>query len=287
MGELWEVRRGRPPRRPAPARPPDRPRPAARASAADLIIEMQRGVGNHAVARAVVAARSAPARVLQRKNLEQTGWIGGLETLPDKRRLVSDGRDVHIYAQAVERSDNRLAAQQAAAKANAQLGAQVDDEAWKAWHLRSNEKWTRRNEQLDDPRLKALDPFFYAVRVPFAHEGKDEQIEIYFQHAALWTAYVQAIFDTSNPATKPLPTMYDVKATGPFGANEPSTTFPREHEWHAYSNVHDVDRPKQDVFESTTGRAASMRTRSSWAREPAGGACVPTRVGCATTRCSS
>jgi hypothetical protein len=104
--------------------------------------------------------------------------------------------------------------------------------------------------------LKALDPFFYAVRVPFAHEGKDEQIEIYFQHAALWTAYVQAIFDTSNPATKPLPTMYDVKATGPLGANEPSKSIPREHEWRAYSNVHDVDHPKQDVFESTTGGGA-------------------------------
>ena len=219
---------------------------------------MQRRVGNHAVARAVAAARSAPARVLQRMNLEQTRWVDGLETLTDKRPLVTDGRRVNVYAQVVGHSDDRFAAQQAAAEANARLGAKVDDEAWNVWRLRSNEKWTRPGQRLDDARLRALDPFYYAVRVPFTHEGRNEQIELYFQHAAMWTAYVQAISDTSNPATKPLPTMYDIKAKGASGRNVPSTSFPPTHEWHAYSNVHDVEpSPGETLFESTTGGEAS------------------------------
>jgi hypothetical protein len=216
---------------------------------------MQRRVGNPAVARAVAAARSAPSPVLQRMNLEQTRWIGGLETLKDRRPLVSDGRRVNVYAQVVGHSDNRFAAQQAAAEANARIGARVDDEARNAWHKGSNEKWTRPGQALDDAGLRALDPFFYAVRVPFTHEGQNEQIELYFQHAAMWTAYVQAIFDTSNPATKPLPTMYDIK--GASGRNVPSTSIPPKHEWHAYSNVHDVDpRSEKTLFESTTGGEA-------------------------------
>jgi hypothetical protein len=191
-------------------------------------------------------------------NLEQTRWMDGLTTLPGKRGLVSDDRRVNVYAQVVGRSGDRFTAQLAAAEANARLGARVDDEAWKAWRLGSNEKWTRPGEALDDARLRKVDPFFYAVRVPFAHEGGEEQIEMYFQHAAKWTAYVQAIFDTSNPATKPLPTMYDITGRGTEGANVPSTSFPPEHEWHAYSNVHDVeDRPKKTLFERTTGGRAS------------------------------
>jgi hypothetical protein len=258
MDALRELRRGRTPRRPASALAPGRRHPAADASAADLLLGMQRRVGNHAIARAVAAARSARSPVLQRKNLEQTRWIGGLETLTGKRPLVTDGRRVNVYAQVVGHSDDRLAAQLAAAEANARLGARIDNEAWKAWRLGSNEKWTRPGQRLDDGGLNTLDPFYYAVRVPFTHEGQDEQIELYFQHAAAWTAYVQAIFDTSNPATKPLPTMYDVKATGASGRNVPSTSFPPTHEWHAYSNVHDVDpRSEQTLFESTTGGRAS------------------------------
>lgn len=219
---------------------------------------MQRRVGNHAVARAVAAARRAPSPVLQRMNLEQTRWVNGLETLTDKRPLVTDGRRVNVYAQVVGHSDDRFAAQQAAAEANARLGARVDDEASRAWRLGSNEKWTRLGQPLDDARVRALDPFFYAVRVPFTHEGQNEQIELYFQHAAMWTAYVQAIFDTSNPATKPLPTMYDINAIGASGRNVPSTSFPPRHEWHAYSNVHDVEHgSEKTLFESTTGGGAS------------------------------
>jgi hypothetical protein len=256
MDALREVRPGRTPRRRAPAPAPDRPHPAARAPAAAVLIGMQRRVGNHAVARTVAAAR-ARSPVLQRMNLEQTRWIDGLTTLEGKRRLVSDGRFVNLYAQVVGRSDDRFAAQKAAAEANARLGAQVDDKALETWRLGSNEKWTRPGAPLDDARQRTLDPFFYAVRVPFAHEGSDEQIEMYFQHAAMWTAYVQAIFDTSNPATKPLPTMYDLKAPGAWGANVPSTSFPPKHEWHAYSNVHDVERrPRETLFESTTGGGA-------------------------------
>ena len=257
------VRRDRRQRSPGP--PPTRDRLRAGSSATDVLMGLQRRLGNHAVARIVTGARSAvdgpraarggaPSPVLQRMNLEQTRWAPQLASLNSRRRLVTDGRDANVYVQVLDRSGDRLTAQEAAAVANARLGERIDDEASRAWGLGSNEKWTRPGEPLNDARQRTLDPFFYGVRVPFDHEGQTEQLELYFQHAAAWTAYIQAIFDTSNPATKPLPTMYDVSRQRP---NLPSSDpIPRE-EWRAYSNVHDVDpRARRSLFERTTGGEA-------------------------------
>jgi hypothetical protein len=196
------------------------------------VLALQRAVGNTAVAGLL-----GGGAIVQRKNLEQTAWLGDLKTDKGTRQVVGDGRDVKVYMD--ERSTpaaNKLEAFQKAAELNAKVGKTVDDKAASDWGINdSNQKWTGKYQELNKSTLEKVDPFFYEALVSFPKGDTTEYLGFMFQHAAAYTGYVEAILDTSNPGAQGVPSMYDVNTEhGLAGTENPDKGRNLK-----FSNVHD------------------------------------------------
>lgn len=181
---------------------------------------------------------------VQRKTLAATGWLPNLDEAGVKRSLVgSEAWPVNSYAEEAPAVANRTAALRAAAARNAHVGKTVDQKAQADFRLDTNRKWTPRLDQLetDNP---TIDPFFYAVAVPFGPpNGKKERVEFTFQHSKEMTGYVESVHDTTNPATKSVPSMYvagvgaaNTGTTGTFNATTGSYTNNK------FTNVHEYEK---------------------------------------------
>ena len=213
-------------------------------------------------------APSTPA--IRRMSLEQTKWERGVEDIGE-RQLVSDGRTVHVYHQQVAaEAGDKTKALQAAGASNAALGKLLDNKAVAEWRVRdSNDKWTRRDQALDQADLEWLDPFFYAVTVPFKVADQKHQLELLFQHASNWTGYVEAIYDSTNPATGAVPTMYDIGAAKPLkGVDSGHWRNPE------YSNVHEAHGTDPLIDATGGGGEASFDAYTKIAGEGARWQCV-------------
>lgn len=210
------------------------------------ILRLQQTVGNKVVTRMLQnASPSKPSsgKVIQRKNLEQANLNTGLETEKTKRTLVSDGREVKIFAQGklphvtgADKKEARTKALQKAGELNGLLGKRVDDHAEATWGIRnSNDKWTKKNENLDDNSLNKVDPFFYEAIVQMDIGDETQSLGLFYQHAAQWTGYVEAIFDPTNDAAHDFPTMFDKNEDTTVAKSDKNLRNPK------YSNVHDQD----------------------------------------------
>jgi hypothetical protein len=222
---------------------PNAKRPIGAAGIAGL----QRAVGNTAVAGLL-----GGGGIVQRKNLEQTGWLSDLEPEQHPRTVVGDGRDVKVYK--AERSTpaaNKLEGFQKAAELNAHVGKTVDDKAASVWGIRgSNQKWTEKDvDELNKGSLNKIDPFFYEALVSFPKDEMTQYLGFMFQHAASYTGYVEAILDTSNPGAQGVPSMYD-KGTesGKKGTEDPDKGRNLK-----FSNVHDLTKSSNLLTLSGSG----------------------------------
>jgi hypothetical protein len=168
--------------------------------------------------------------VLQRKNLGQMNLAQGLTDENKTYELVGDGRKVKSYSeQASATATDKLAALNKAAEMNSIIGKRTEKETW-------TPKWVN----LDDNSKNTLDPFFYKVVVPFKENNKDERIVLYFQHALLFTGYVESIFDSTNVSTTGFATMY------------PKENTPQD-KTRKYSNVHAKTKAAK-LIDLTTGK---------------------------------
>lgn len=232
------------------------------------------------LARAVATRAAARGGVLQRMTLEQTGWLPDLEDI-GTRTLVTDNRKVRMYYKAAPEAPSKGAALASAAAVNARVGKVTDDQAYatwsgeKAWPARdawnSNHKWTPSTDTLGDAGLKSLDPFFLAVKVPFKKGEERHTLELTYQHAANWTGYVESVSDSSNVATRAVPSMYDLDSEDSLKGTRPDG----EH-WRnlLYSNKHDTDPGKNLLVTSGGGTDASFDAYTKIAGEGARWQCV-------------
>ncbi len=232
------------------------------------------------LARAVARRAAQGGPLLQRMTLEQTGWLPDVEDIGE-RTLVTDGRKVRLYFKQAPEAPNKAAALASAAQLNAAVGKASDDRAYAAWSVekgwpsrlewRSNDKWTPSTATLGDAGLKSLDPFFFGVKVPFKVGDASHVLELSYQHATNWTGYVENVYDSSNPATSAVPSMYDLDSEAPLKGTRPEG----EH-WRnlLYSNKHDVDMGTNLLTTSGGGTDASFDAYTKIAGEGARWQCV-------------
>jgi hypothetical protein len=204
-----------------------------------------------AAAPDVAAAPALPtAATVQRKNLQQAGLAAGLTRVSDgKRALVGDGRDVNLYYRSADVNGDRTDGIVKAAELNAEVSHRVHDWGDKGqvgkrkgdpWE--HNNLYTRPRQKLDTSQVPNLDPYFLYVTIRYGGVGELEQLDVVYQHAPSFTGYVEQIMDTSNPATKVYPSMFDTN-TERSGGKLDTGNVTRERNLE-YSNVHDQGNPQ-------------------------------------------
>ena len=273
--------------RPAAARAaPEREPPSGRPATAGPVPRVGAATVPAADALSAVLARVVAKRVagggalLQRMTLAQTGWLPDLEDIGD-RMLVTDGRKVRLYFKEAPEASSKAAALASAAELNAAVGKTADDKAYATWSAEkgwqprdrwnSNDKWTPATDALGDAALKSLDPFFLGVKVPFKKGSETHVLELTYQHSTSWTGYVESVYDSSNPATSDVPSMYDLTSEELLKGTKPAG----EH-WRnlLYSNKHDVHEGTNLLTTSGGGTDASFDAYTKIAGEGARWQCV-------------
>ena len=175
---------------------------------------------------------------VQRKNLEQTGWVGGLTKEKDTRTIVGDGRKVNVYhdSSSIQASDKIDAFKKIAAR-SASIGKTTDDRAQTQWRIyQSNYKWTPDTRALNDNTVNFLDPFFYEGLAKWGDksQGEEKYLGFMYQHAKNFTGYVESILDTSNPNAPRVSSMYDANTESALAGTETDDRNLK------FSNIHDT-----------------------------------------------
>ena len=146
--------------------------------------------------------------VLQRANLGQTGWVTEAQDSGRVRNLVGENRSGRVYTMTAGRQPSKADALWTAADYNALVGLRVDEGADREWGYKiSNDKWTNNPRNFDRAEVKAIDPFFYELAIPYdmktGQTTTPQTMTLTFQHAASLTGYVVTVKDTGNTKAAP------------------------------------------------------------------------------------
>lgn len=198
------------------------------------------------------ARENGTAGVIQKKTLDQAGQSAGLKSYKETRTTVGDDKlKSRVYEQHVENDAiGKVGALQIAAEKNGDIGARIhnwgkaagvgkrDGKPWQAQQM-----FTRENSELEKAEIKTLDPFFFAVTVPFQEKGRPEALALVFQHSADLQGYVETIVDTSNSGAHDYPSMYKGKP-GKVKDDEKNPRYPQ---------LHDPETEDQLLIDHTAG----------------------------------